>query len=293
MLKPKMEALGPNGLLQPSLEDHLNDTERKLQRVIREADALRVKLEAERARLLNLQITSTEFVSRMNHELRTPLHVIMSYAQLLQMEPGLSDQRREDVGWIHKSGRYMLSVINDLIDLSRMEISGAQSMQLEWFLLSPVFHKTIESHLKLAASLEVELQITLAPSPHLEFYGDVVRFKQLLINLVSNAIKYTEANGLVIFRVIETANEVTIEIEDSGCGIPSDRLEEIFTPFNDVSASYPSHIRRRSTGLKSSGIGLSLAKRMAELMDMDLRVKSEEGLGSTFFVIVPPRRFSK
>ena len=267
----------------------LKQTEIKLQHALEQAEALRSKLEAERDRLLNSNVTKTEFVARMNHELRTPLHVIMSYSQLLQMEPGLSDQRREDVGWIHKSGRHMLSVINDLIDLSKMEISGAESMHLEWFPLGHVFRDTVELHRKLAENLQVQLEITLVPSSTLQLYGDVVRFKQLLINLVSNAIKYTDSNGLVIFRVIECEAGLRIEVEDNGCGIPEDRVKDIFTPFNDVAASYPSHIRRRGSALKSSGIGLSLAKRMAELMGMEIAVDTELGIGSTFTVIIPKK----
>jgi PAS domain S-box-containing protein len=257
---------------------------------------LQSKLQAERDRLLRMNVNKTECIAKMNHELRTPLNVIMSFAQLCQLADGVTPEISEHVQWIYKSGKHMLDVINDLIDLSHMEISGVNSLNFEWISLIEILTAVVEMHQPVAREKGIVLTLQLASDGDVEILVDPVRIKQIFINLIMNAIKYNYKGGQVEVTVLHfvstmqsNLDSVSVKIRDTGCGIPQERMQDIFTPFNDVAAAYDNAIKARA--MKSSGIGLSLVKRMVELMGLTIDVKSIVAEGSTFTVSFPETKY--
>ncbi|MBA2585665.1 MAG: response regulator [Chthoniobacterales bacterium] len=214
----------------------------------------------------------SEFLSRMSHELRTPMNAILGFAQLLEMDALTSDQS-EGVKHILRGGHHLLELINEILDLSRIE-AGRMSLSLEPVQLEPVLRET----LALVHPLAAERGVRLNSLPHCDAFilVDRQRLKQVLLNLLSNAIKYNRLNGSVTIRCEEENQHVRILISDTGAGIPANRLADLFTPFERLGAE-------QSTA-EGTGLGLAVTKRFVEAMKGTITVESERGEGSTFAV---------
>ncbi len=216
-----------------------------------------------------------EFLSRMSHELRTPLNAILGFAQLLEMDP-LEPPQRESVEHILHGGRHLLELINEVLDISRIE-EGRLRISLE-----PVSVKEIvEESLLLIAPLAAEGEIHV--DGHLEGVGtrhvqaDRQRLKQVLLNLLANAVKYNRTGGTVEVAYEEVlAGRLRIKVTDTGSGIEPDRIERLFTPFERLGAE--------QAGVEGTGLGLALSKRLAEAMGGRIGVESSVGRGSTFWL---------
>ncbi|MGG0485094.1 MHYT domain-containing protein [Priestia aryabhattai] len=220
----------------------------------------------------------SEFLSKVSHELRTPLNSILGYAQILeeQGEKDLTEKQLNRIRKILKAGNHLLYLINETLDLSKIE-SGHLAINLE----SVSVKEAIEDALKIMKPL--------AKDKHSIFYTrfhayqevfvevDELRFQQILLNLLTNAIKYSPAYRDIIIYTDITQHHVTILIEDSGFGIPASELNRIFEPFYRVN-------RLEKDG---TGIGLALVKQLVVLMNGTCGVRSEEGKGSTFWVRFP------
>jgi PAS domain S-box-containing protein len=238
-----------------------------------EAELHRAQEEAERA-----NAAKSEFLSRMSHELRTPLHAILGFGDLLARDD-LRPAQCEQLGQITKAGRHLLELINEVLDLSRIE-DGGLSMSLEPVHVGQVLSETLEMLAPLAAARAV----TLAPARHaaedLHVVADRQRLKQVLLNLLSNAVKYNRTGGEAwVATTLAAPATARIEVADTGIGIAPGDLAAAFAPFERLAAE--------TTEVEGTGLGLALAKRLVEAMGGTIGVDSEIGRGTTFWMQLP------
>jgi PAS domain S-box-containing protein len=220
----------------------------------------------------------SEFLSRMSHELRTPLNAILGFAQLLEIEE-LSVDQDESVEQILRGGRHPLALINEVLDISRIE-SGSLALSAEAVDVGEVLDETVA----LIRSLANERRITVdlaenTAGPHM-VRADRQRLKQILLNLASNAVKYNRENGLVRFSHQQSADGwLRIEVADTGPGLSPEQLDRLFVPFDRLGAE--------QTDVEGTGIGLALSRRLAEAMGGRLEAVSTPGRGTTFAIELP------
>jgi signal transduction histidine kinase/CheY-like chemotaxis protein len=231
------------------------------------------KADAERA-----NAAKTEFLSRMSHELRTPLNAILGFGQLLEMEIG-SEGDRESVEHILKAGHHLLRLIDDVLDIARIE-TGKVRLSIEPV---PVREAILESWSLMrgmAAERSVTSGIHFADGPEPVVWADDQRLRQVLLNLFSNAIKYNREGGKITVSCSEIdGRTLRVEVRDTGEGIQASQLERLFVPFERLDAA------RR--GVQGTGLGLALSKGLVEAMSGSFSARSVEGEGSTFSFELP------
>jgi PAS domain S-box-containing protein len=225
----------------------------------------------------------TEFLSRMSHELRTPLHAVLGFSQLLQLDSAqpLSAAQQEKVQHIKSAGAHLLAMINDVLDLSRIE-SGALSLSPEILAIDEVVADATELLAPAAREAGVRIELADDALPRgLHVRADLVRLRQVLVNLLSNAIKYNRRDGSVsiAWRAMSDEQAVQIQVRDTGHGLSTEQLAQLFEPFNRLGAEY--------TNIEGTGIGLVITLRLVELMNGRIAVESEPGVGSCFTVVLP------
>ncbi|EIJ41151.1 signal transduction histidine kinase [Beggiatoa alba B18LD] len=217
------------------------------------------------------------FLANMSHELRTPLNGILGYTQILQRDTQLSGQQKKGVDVIHRCGNYLLTLINDILDLSKIEADKLElyctDVDFNVFLddIVALFHARAEQK----GIMFIFEHLTALP---VAIYADEKRLRQILINLLGNAVKFTEQGG-VKFKVAYQANTVFIEIEDTGIGIPHNEISDIFLPFYQVCSI--------TNKIEGAGLGLTITKRLVELMHGHIRVESELHKGTHFWLELP------
>jgi PAS domain S-box-containing protein len=240
---------------------------------LRLQDAERAREHAEAA-----SRAKTEFVSRMSHELRTPLNAMLGFAQLLELDrqAPLQSRHLEWVGQIQQAGWHLLHMINDTLDLSRIE-AGTLRLEIGAVALAPAVQATRALVEQAAQRRRVTIEQQLAPGTDLR--GDATRVKQILTNLLSNAIKYNVDGGRV--RIASRrldAHTVEVEVSDTGLGLSDEQLKELFQPFNRLG---------RDNQIEGTGIGLVISRRLAELMEGTLTAEARPGGGATFRLHLP------
>ena len=237
----------------------------------RTAELQAARNEAERANR-----AKTSFLSAVSHDLRTPLNAILGFAQLLDLD-GLDPQHTEHVKQILSAGRHLLDLINDVLDVTRVE-SGQLHLVFENLDCDAAIDDALELIRPLAAARDLELRVERETSP-IAIRADRQRLKQVLLNLLSNAVKYNSDGGSI--TVSRSAHGATcrIAVSDTGRGIAEDKQSLLFTPFQRLGAE--------STGIEGTGLGLSLAHALAERMEGVLGVDSRENEGSTFWIELP------
>ena len=254
------------------------ESNRQTALLMREIEAHRAtdaKLQAAKEQAESANAAKTRYVTGMTHELRTPLNGILGYAQILQRDPELAPRRREAVDVIRRSGEHLLQLVDGLLDLARIEAGKLKLEQAEVafpdFLAQIVQLIGVEARAKgLAFHFEVEGRLPAVVST------DAKRLRQVLINLLANAVKFTD-QGEVRLRVAWGREIARFEVVDTGIGIPAADLERIFLPFERSASG-------RSRASAGTGLGLTITHLLTELMGGELTVESRPGAGSTFRV---------
>ncbi|WP_404787670.1 ATP-binding protein [Altericista sp. CCNU0014] len=226
-----------------------------------------------------------EFLATMSHELRTPLTCVIGMsATLIRWSLGpLNDKQRSYLQTIHDSGEHLLELINDILDFSQAE-SGKAVLNLSEFSLTGLAQQSVQMLREAAEKSDIQLRLNLKIVPQRDrFVADARRVKQILFNLMSNAIKFTPAEGEVTLRVWVEPNAAIFQIEDSGIGISSAQQSLLFQKFQQLDTSY----RRSYDG---AGLGLALAKQLVDMHRGWIEVSSVEGQGSTFTVEIPNQK---
>jgi len=236
-------------------------------------DLVRAKEAAERASL-----AKGEFLSRASHELRTPMNAILGFGQLLESS-SLSPNDRDSVGQIVKAGHRLLGLINDLLDLSRVE-ANRLSLSIEPVSVPEVVRESLDLVRPLAARRGVDIQVEHLDSPG-HVLADRERLKQVLLNLLSNAIKFNRDTGgtVAVSGGVSGSDRGVIRVSDTGPGIPQEALEQLYVPFDRIGAA--------STPIGGKGLGLTMAKALTEAMGGRIDVDTQQGRGTTFLLTFP------
>lgn len=259
---------------QKQIESELNQHRNNLEQLVNERtnDFRKARDEAEKA-----NSAKSEFLSGMSHELRTPLNAILGFAQLFEMDESLDPEQRTNVKEILKAGQHLLTLVNEVLDLSKIE-SGYIDLSIERIELL----KVIRECLKLTDSFanKNNVSIIFNDTHDVVIKADKTRLKQALLNLITNAIKYNCENGSVNIELASEENKlVKIKVTDTGKGLTDDEIENLFTPFNRLDAE--------AMGIEGTGIGLALTRRIIEHMGGRVCVESTPGVGSTFWIELP------
>ena len=219
------------------------------------------------------------FLSNMSHELRTPLNAILGFSQMMGRDLTIGEEQREKISIINRSGKHLLSLINDILDIAKIE-SGRETLDTKSFDLSAFLNEI--SELYYSRITNKGLFFAVEENDDLPRYikSDERKLRQVLINLLDNALKFTETGGVTL-RVrscafAENNQTLLIEVEDTGVGIDSDQLENIFDPFIQAG-----HVQ---TDIKGTGLGLAISKSFVELLGGEISVESKPGVGSLFRV---------
>jgi signal transduction histidine kinase len=224
----------------------------------------------------------SEFLANMSHELRTPLNAIIGFSEVLgeRMFGELNDKQAEYVQDILSSGRHLLSLINDILDLSKVE-AGRMELELSRFDLPAAIGSAVILVRERATRHGLGLDVSVDDRLGL-FVGDERKIRQVLLNLLSNAVKFTPEGGRITVRAVPANGSVEVSVSDTGIGIAQDDQEAIFQEFRQVGTDYA---RKR----EGTGLGLALARRFVDLHGGRLWVKSRPGEGSTFTFTLPVR----
>lgn len=241
-------------------------------------------LEIARDEALDAARAKSEFLANMSHEVRTPLNGVIGMTALLGRTP-LEDDQRRMVRTLERSGRALLSIVNEILDLSKIESGGIRIAHAPWSVrhvidevVSLVSPTAVEKGLQLVTDIGAEVPTNLM--------GDGARVRQVLLNLVGNAIKFTPHGTITIRAFTDARSGLGVAVEDTGIGIPEDKLPLLFDAFTQLSEGEP----RRHGG---TGLGLTISRRLARMMGGNLEVTSRVGRGSTFTVTLPLERSAR
>jgi PAS domain S-box-containing protein len=216
----------------------------------------------------------SNFLANMSHELRTPMNAILGFTQILEYDESLNSDQLDNISEIQKGGQHLMHLINEVLDLAKIE-SGQIDMSLELIDILPIIEECFRLVTGLAAKRNI--QISHVVLNNLAVRGDHTRLKQVILNLLSNAIKYNREGGSVVLELHNTdSDRVRICVKDTGIGIPSEKLIELFQPFNRLNVE--------NSGIEGTGIGLTITKRIVEMMGGTIGVESKVGVGSIFWI---------
>ena len=252
-----------------------------VQREMSERKEAQQVLEAARDEAQRANAAKSEFLSRMSHELRTPLNAILGFSQLLEMS-NPSPRQRENIGHVLRGGRHLLNLINEVLDISRIE-AGKLEFVVEPVKVAMVLEEAVALVRPLAGQRNITLDINRAERSldGVMVQADRQRLKQVLLNLLSNAIKYNRLSGRVdmFCERVAPGGILRLNVRDTGPGISAKDLPRLFSPFERLGTN--------QSEVEGTGIGLAISKRLAEAMGGTIKVESAEGQGSTFSLELP------
>ena len=223
----------------------------------------------------------SDFLAKMSHELRTPLNAIIGYSEMLIEEAdddGL-ETYSEDLTKINSSGEHLLTLINDILDLSKIE-AGKMDLHIEKFDFEPLL-KQVEATAKPLVEKNKNKLVIQSKIKKLKLQNDQTKLRQILFNMLSNAAKFTK-KGTVTLSISKNTNDITFAITDTGIGMNKEQLSKVFEEFTQAESS-------TSKDYGGTGLGLPISKKMTEMMGGEMKVESEEGKGTTFSIIIPIR----
>jgi signal transduction histidine kinase len=251
--------------------DHLEDLVRE--RTLELSDA------KERAEIASR--AKSQFLARMSHELRTPLNAVMGYAQILKMDTGLTDKQRSGLDIIHSSGQHLLTLIVDILDLSRIE-AGKAELRIGPVELVPRLQAVVDIVRVMAEDKHISLELDLDPQLPLVVQADEKRLNQILLNLLGNAVKFTHVGGVTLrAQRIHGADlepghvRLRFEVQDSGVGIAEDQAVRLFEPFEQAGSA-----EQRVGG---TGLGLAISRQLVRMMGGEIQLESRLAQGSRFW----------
>lgn len=284
-LKDLYHKLSENNILLSSEVNERKQAEEALQRAHQvleeriEERTIDLKRTSEKAEKANL--AKSEFLSRMSHELRTPLNAILGYAELLltSKEEKLTPDQQYQVEVTQRAGMHLLSLINEVLDLASIE-SGKITLSRQEVCLQNVITETFSLLAPTAKKHHVNIINTIRDTHNIYITTEHQRLKQILLNLMTNAVKYNKENGSVHLSIEYISDKkVKLIIQDTGIGIATEQLEKVFSPFNRLD-EYKSRV-------DGTGVGLSITKSLVELMGGEIGIQSTPAEGSTFWVTLP------
>lgn len=252
-----------------SLNNELNNLTRELQK--------------KNIQLEQLNKLKNQFLGMAAHDLRNPIASILMFSEFVLETQGdeINDELRQILEMIKTSSRFMLNLLEELLDVVKIE-SGKLELKYETVRLVDILRKNIKINSIIAAKKDIDLVMNV-PQEIAEVELDVVKIDQVLNNLISNAIKYSHSNTTITISAFTTNNEVLISVQDQGQGIPKEEIDKIFIPFSKISV-------RGTAGEKSTGLGLSIVKKIVIGHLGRIWVESEAGKGSTFYFTLPVKR---
>lgn len=263
-----------------ALQCHAESLEQEVERRTEELrDEVRQRREAEAA-ALESNASKSRFLANMSHELRTPLNAIIGFSDVLRLSEDRALPMAKICDYasdINGAGRHLLDIVNDVLDLAKVE-SGRMALAVEPFSLSSVINGA--SRIVEGKAVEGGIQLVVEDIEDIAIESDSRAVRQILLNLMSNAVKFTPPGGSVMVSTETVDGSVLVRVRDTGCGIPADQIERVFEPFEQVDNTYA-----RAQG--GTGLGLALCRRMASLMKGGVTLKSEVGVGTTATLRLP------
>ena len=255
----------------------------------------------------------SDFLANMSHELRTPLNSVIGFSEVLQDElfGTLNEQQKEYIGDILGSGRHLLNLINDILDLSKVE-AGKLELELDTFPLKSTISTALSMMKEKAMKHRIKLRVEIEPEADIEIEADERKLKQIMFNLLSNAVKFTPDGGEVRVSARRTRDEgrrtrdevvtrlseqserssilhrdfIEISVTDTGIGIKPEDISKLFTEFTQLDSAY-------TKNFEGTGLGLALTKKLVELHNGKIWVESEYGKGSRFVFVIPVKQNSE
>jgi CheY-like chemotaxis protein len=222
----------------------------------------------------------SEFVARMSHELRTPLNAILGFSEvlLLDTQHALTPDQQKRLGHVQRAGGHLLLLINDLLDLSRIE-AGVLRIEFDDIDVLDAVRDAVHEVATQAAARHVHISVEVPQDGPIMVRGDRTRLRQVVLNLLTNAIKYNQLEGQVTVHLTADAARLKLRVRDGGLGLSPEQLGKLFQPFN--------RLGRESSAIEGTGIGLVISRSLVELMGGTLTAHSELGAGSEFTVELP------
>lgn len=225
----------------------------------------------------------SKFLANMAHELRTPLNAIIGFSEVIKLDQiQMRNSYPEYAGYIHDAGKILLDIINDILDLSRIE-AGRVVLQEEFIALGELIQSSINTIRPIAQRKSIEICCGIQ-EPSTMVYVDPTKFQQVMLNILSNSVKFTEPRGRIqVDAVFHKSGDLVVSISDTGIGIPGEHIQKVLRPFEQVA----DHLTREHEG---TGLGLPIAKALIELHGGELVLSSQLGVGTTARLRLPGAR---